>query len=198
MKKLILLFIIFSVSAHAQKIPDLGLFKVRISESDKNISAEIKRFKSEPSIEQDRFYYWYSANKIKQTQGGYSGTLLNGLYQEFYLNKNLKQEGTFDKGLKDGTWKEWTEEGILIQSITWSDGIKNGNYELFDDKGILKQKGSYRNNLIHGKQYVYGEKGSVNITTYKAGKLQPPPKPSKFWKKINIFKKKNKPVKPTI
>src|SRR5882757_6884108 len=102
MKRLIIfLLVVFSVNAFAQKLPDMGLYKIRIIESDKNITAEIKPVKSEPSLEPDRFYNWYSSNQIKQTQGGYSGKLLNGQYNEFYLNKSLKTQGNFDRGLKN-------------------------------------------------------------------------------------------------
>jgi antitoxin component YwqK of YwqJK toxin-antitoxin module len=192
MKRLIILLLsILSISAFAQKLPDMGLYKVRINESDKSITAEIKPVKSEPSLEPDRFYNWYSSNRIKQTQGGYSGSLLNGLYNEFYLNKNLKEQGVFDKGLRDGIWKSWTEDGILIQEITWNRGQKQGGFTLYDEKGSPKQKGTYKNDLLDGKQITYN-KEQVTVTIYKQGKLIPADTHQSFWSKINIFKKKHK------
>jgi antitoxin component YwqK of YwqJK toxin-antitoxin module len=195
MKKLILyLFTLCSIPAFAQKQPDMGLYKVRINAGDKNISAEIKPVHAAPALETDRFYNWYSSNKISETQGGYSGTLLNGQYQEFYLNKNLKVQGVFEKGLKNGIWKEWTEDGILIRSLTWKKGIKQGEYEWYDEKGNLKQKGNYSNNVLNGRQFIYQNQATVEIANYKSGKLVLKKPSAHFWQKINIFKrKKSKP-----
>jgi hypothetical protein len=124
MKKiLLLLFLILSVSAYAQKLPDMGLTKVRINEADQTILAEIGPAGSNPAVKPGLFYYWYSANTIHSSQGGFSGTLLNGQYTEYYLNKNLKQQGTFKKGLKDGAWKNWNEDGTLSQTATWKKGV---------------------------------------------------------------------------
>ncbi|HEY2583461.1 MAG TPA: hypothetical protein VGI43_16735 [Mucilaginibacter sp.] len=117
----ILLFLL-SGSVYAQKYPDLGLDKVRIVEPDKVIVAEINPVLAGQGTKSDRFYYWYSSNKIHFSQGGYSGKLLNGLYTEFYPNKNLKEQGAFKKGLKDGAWKSWNEDGTLNQISKWRNG----------------------------------------------------------------------------
>jgi hypothetical protein len=120
---LLLLLLILPVSVSAQKLPDLGPTKVRINEADKTIVAEIDVSGSAPTVKPRLFYYWYSAGSVHSTQGGFSGTLLNGQYTEYYLNKNLKQQGTFKKGLKNGTWKSWNEDGTLSQTATWKKGI---------------------------------------------------------------------------
>ncbi|RKR84469.1 MORN repeat protein [Mucilaginibacter gracilis] len=191
-RSFIVLLLIFSVKVFAQKMPDMGLYKVRISTSDKNITAEIKPVKSEPSLQSDRFYNWYCSNQIKQTQGAYSGALLNGQYNEFYPNKNLKEQGVFNKGLKNGIWKSWTEDGVLVQRITWNNGIKQGEYDWYDEKGNLKQKGTYHHDLLNGKQYNYDGKGKVEVSTYKDGNLVPKEtKKASFWSKLNPFKKKH-------
>ncbi len=124
MKKIVtILFFFISVSVSAQKYQDYVLDKVRIVEPDKIIQAEILPVTTEPRIKSDRFYYWYSSNKIHFTQGGFSGKLLNGGYNEYYLNKNLKEQGNFKKGLKDGAWKSWNEEGTLSQLSIWKNGV---------------------------------------------------------------------------
>jgi len=178
------------MNASAQKLPDMGLYKIRINENDRSITAEIKPLKSEPSLESDRFYYWYSSNQIKQTQGGYSGTLLNGYYNEFYLNKNLKEQGSFEKGLKGGIWKSWTEYGILTSEISWKNGQKQGRFTIYDDKGNPKQKGNYKDDLLDGKLLIYGQ-SQVSIKIYQKGQLVPEVKHVSFWSKINVFKKKH-------
>lgn len=124
MKKILLvLSFVLSVSAYAQKLPDMGNIKVRIAEADKTILAELNPVRSHPLLKPNLFYFWYSANAVHATQGGFSGTLLHGLYTEFYLNKNLKEQGVFKKGLKDGIWKDWNEDGTLSQAVTWRRGV---------------------------------------------------------------------------
>lgn len=116
-------FCILSFAAYSQKLPDYGLNRVRITQPDKTIVAEIASVSSNPSIKQNLIYFWYSTNTIHTSQGGFSGKLLNGLYTEYYVNKNLKEQGDFKKGLKDGVWKEWDKDGSLVAISTWKNGI---------------------------------------------------------------------------
>jgi hypothetical protein len=109
--------------ASAQIYPDYGLTKIRLIDSGKTIELEINPVKHEPTVKSGLFYYWYSANQMHSTQGGYSGQLLNGLYTEYYQNKNLKEQGAFNRGLKDGLWKSWNKDGTLKQAVTWDSGV---------------------------------------------------------------------------
>ena len=123
MRNIIFIFFCFlCYTTYAQKLPDYGLNKVRITEPDKIIVAEIETVSSSPSIKPNLYYYWYSANTIHTSQGGFSGKLLNGPYTEYYTDKNLKEQGNFKKGLKDGVWKSWNEEGILTSVTNWKHG----------------------------------------------------------------------------
>lgn len=123
MKYFILIFLCFVyVEAFGQKLPDYGLNKVRIAQTDKTIVAEIKPVSLDPSIKQNLVYYWYSANIIHNTQGGFSGKLLNGQYTEYYPDKNLREQGEFKNGLKDGIWKSWNDDGILTATTNWKRG----------------------------------------------------------------------------
>jgi len=77
MKRLFYLIALLPSFCFAQKLPDFGFDKVRIADQDKIIQAEILPVSAEPARKPDRFYYWYSANMIHVTQGGYSGNLLS-------------------------------------------------------------------------------------------------------------------------
>src|ERR1700744_5503516 len=105
MKRFLLLFSFWPLLCQAQKIPDFGFDKVRIADGDKIIQAEILPVTHIPVLEDDRFYFWYSANTIHSTQGGFSGKLLNGSYTEYYPDKSLKQQGIFKAGLMMGKWQ---------------------------------------------------------------------------------------------
>lgn len=123
MKKIMLLLsLILPCLASAQQVPGFGTNKVRIVQPDKIIEAETQPLTA-PRPKARLFYYWYSSNQIHSTEGGFSGRLLNGSYNEFYLSRNLKEQGAFDKGLKNGTWKEWAEDGQLIKTTRWKKGV---------------------------------------------------------------------------
>lgn len=117
-----LVFCFFTYAASAQQLPDYGLDKVRINEAGQTIVAELASVSAGPTAKPALHYFWYNSGAIHETQGGYSGRLLNGQYTAFYLNKNLKEQGSFKKGLKDGTWKNWREDGSLLATVTWKHG----------------------------------------------------------------------------
>lgn len=120
---LIVLSFLF-IKAHGQQMPDYVLDKIRITEPEQTIVAELLPVSSNIAANANLHYYWYSANAIHETQGGYSGHLLNGLYSVFYLNKNLKEQGHFRKGLKNGIWRNWKEDGSLATTTTWKRGLE--------------------------------------------------------------------------
>lgn len=115
------------------------------------------------------YYYWFSGNSINVTQAGFSGKLLNGSFQSFYLNKNLKESGQFVKGLKVGEWKNWNDQGVLTDKYSWKAGKKNGHYQKFNTDGKAVEYGSFRNDLLEGKRTVIGD--SLQIDYYKKGKV---------------------------
>ena len=125
MKYIILLLICFTGRwAVAQQLPDYGINRVRINQPDKEIVAGIETTPSGRSARPGLCYYWYSANSIHSTQGGFSGQLLNGNYTEYYADKSLKEQGGFKNGLKDGIWKSWNREGNLLAEIRWKRGAE--------------------------------------------------------------------------
>lgn len=170
MKKLLLFCLLYSAVAQAQKFPYMGLNRVRITQADRTILAEINPAKEEDTYT-DRMYYWYSSNAIHTTQGGYSGKLLNGSYTEYYANKNLKEQGKFKNGLKTGTWKSWNDNGLLSEFTTWAKGIKQGEFAKYDEHGHIRQNGHYKENLLNGKVQLYPGTDSIQTLQYQAGQV---------------------------
>jgi hypothetical protein len=189
MKKLFILLWLCSVStAFAQNIRDYGTTKIRLNEPGRSIVMEVLPA-SKPSVKTDRLYYWFSGNVVHTTQGGFSGKLLNGAYNEYSSNKSLKEQGNFKQGLKNGIWKTWTEEGALNQQITWKNGMKDGAFILYDEQGNVRQSGAFNNNLLDGKVSYYHGKDSIETKIFKAGVPITPssPKPT-LWQKIKRFR----------
>jgi len=145
---LLLFNLLAYTAADAQTaIKDLITHKVIVNYTDHTIVAYVK-----PSPNVRAFsnlqYYWFSGQSIQSSQGGYSGKLLNGYYEDFYANKNLKEAGWFSKGLKQGPWKSWDEKGLLKEECNWSAGQKNGIYRKYNNQGKLSQTGHYKNDSL--------------------------------------------------
>jgi len=117
----------------------------------------------------DLYYYWYGANDVKRTKGGYSGKLLHGSYTEYYSNKNLKSQGRFKYGLKTGEWKSWHFSGEYDEICTWRKGKKHGVSRVYNDKGELIRESFYKNDELHGKTKVFNS-GSIETIRYRHGK----------------------------
>ena len=192
MKKLLFILWLSSVSAYAQNIRDYGVTKIRLNEPGRSIVMEVLPT-NKPSLRLNRLYYWFSGNVIHTTQGGYSGKLLNGRYNEYFPSKSLKEQGSFDKGLKSGIWKTWTEDGVLTQEITWKEGVKNGEFTLYDEQGNIKQSGTFDDNQLNENVLTYHGKDSIQTVRYKAGVPVIKTAPSQsLWQKIKRFRFKKK------
>lgn len=168
---LLAVFFVGSVGvARGQKYEkDYLTHKVIVNEVDRTIVAYVKPVK-QVTLDTDKRYYWFSNDQINSTQGGFSGKLLNGCYEEFYADKNLKEKGSLDKGLKAGVWKRWDEKGNLKDDYTWDLGRRNGIYHKYDSVGKVLETGRYKKDLLNGKQYTYAGTG-VKELRYKEGKV---------------------------
>lgn len=190
----LLLFFLINNTAFSQSYYKglvLNNYKVTIVYPDHSVTAHIKPVKTEIFPKSDRLYYWYSGNKINNTQGGFSGSLLNGMYSSYYLNKNLKEKGEFHDGLKNGEWKAWYENGHLRERINYKLGKAHGPFYRYNNAGRLIEKGSFRVGLLAGKLEQFGEKDTVKTTFYKDGQPHVPKKKlSKFWQKFRIKKQR--------
>jgi antitoxin component YwqK of YwqJK toxin-antitoxin module len=189
--KLISILLFFSINTAFAQSYYKGLvpntYKVNIVYSDHTVIAHIMPVNGGVFPEAERYYFWYSANKINSTQGGFSGALLNGPYSDYYLNKNLKEKGEFDEGLKNGEWNSWYENGNLKERIGWRLGERNGPFFKYNNSGKLTESGRYRADMLNGKFIRYGEGDSVQAVYYKNGKIYTPKKPfAKFWKSLGL------------
>lgn len=190
MKQLFTLLLICSPGILlAQKMPDYGIHQIRLNDTDKMIRAEILPVTSMPNVNPELTYYWYGTGSIHLLQGGFSGQLLNGSYEEYYINKNLKTQGTFENGLKNGVWKDWDKTGKLIRLFTWENGSWSGPFNIYNANGKVIQSGRYIHNQLDGPISFNAGTDSAKTIRYKKGKIVPP-KSGTFLKRINIFKKK--------
>jgi hypothetical protein len=181
-------FLLLGGTGIAQSLPGSGFNKIRINEPERSLQFEIVEIKRDHMAESDLTYYWYSANRIHQTQGGFSGKLLNGPYYAFDNNKNLREQGAFIKGLKDGIWKSWNDNGRLVASVTWNNGEQSGPFTYFDETGKVKQTGTFHKGLLHGEIKEYAGADSVKTVSYRNGLLMKPEPHISIWQKLHLKK----------
>lgn len=159
-------------------------YTVYINYPDYSVRADVLQEPVKIHPKQDRFYYWYSNNDIKKTQGAFDGKLLHGEYKSFYRNMNLKELGRFSRGQKEGEWQSWFENGRIKERIHYKNGEQNGYDETYDPGGRMIARSDYRNGVLHGKTILYGDqKDSVII--YKNGQPLPPKIKKEKLKKSN-------------
>ncbi|TWI85741.1 hypothetical protein IQ13_0906 [Lacibacter cauensis] len=112
------------------------------------------------------FYCWYDKGLINQTQGAYSGRVLNGSYKVFYPNKNLKELGHFNNGLRNGKWTYWQADGIKKREEVWRKGLLDGQVVLYNEKGGVSKVEFYNNGRPSYPRLIYTSDNKV-IKTYK-------------------------------
>lgn len=119
--------------------------------------------------DKDVYYAWYANNKFNETQGGYHGRLIQGLFKSFYKNANLQSMGYYHNGIKKGEWKTWYENGNLKEVLNWKNGSKNGNYLLYNEYGQKMVEANFKNNVLHGKFLSYVNNKIASVKQYKNG-----------------------------
>lgn len=127
-----------------------GQRSVSVVLPDKNIEARVypdKRIK--PKL--TKYYHWYGGQSINVTQGGYSGSLLDGVYSEYsYPGKLLICKGHYKNGLKQGLWLLWYTDGQLKSTEKWKNGWLHGDRCIYNDSGSIIKKERYKKgNLIN-------------------------------------------------
>lgn len=145
--------------------------RVILNYPDFTVYANVLVTENKVRPEDELYYYWFSANDIKRTRGGFDGKLLHGIYTEFYLNKNLKEKGQFRFGLKHKEWKSWHINGEYKEISYWKKGKQQGRCRYFSEDGKLAEERVYRNGLLHGKSVIYLDQDSPQIRKYRKGEL---------------------------
>jgi hypothetical protein len=113
----------------------------------------------EVEAEEEKVYYWYKADKVRTSRGGFGGKVLHGDYTSFYIDQNLKEKGKFVKGLKVGTWKAWYPNGELKEIMHWKKGQRNGSFITYRSDHTIYKTGKYKDDKLKGKVKEYDEAG---------------------------------------
>lgn len=102
-----------------------------------------------------KLYSWYHSQRVHQTQGGYSGKLLDGTYALYYPDKQLAKQGTYKKGLAHGNWKTWRENSRLEKEERWKKGRQNGDASYYNEQGQLLQHGQMKDGAWDGRVWTF-------------------------------------------
>lgn len=158
-----LMFVCYSSLLFAQ---DYGRKKI----GDKNFRYEFYTSDAVPAFRSGVMYYWFKGGAIHQSESSFSGQVLDGKFEKFFLNTQLAEQGLFKLGLKHGLWYSWHQNGKLAEEATWRSGIKRGEYKSFDENGFLIESGKYRKGKKHGRWINWIKKDTI---VYNRGVIIP-------------------------
>jgi antitoxin component YwqK of YwqJK toxin-antitoxin module len=168
--RFVLFFLFLSTVSFAKPSPEKSkTYLVYVNYESYSVRAYVLRDNGRTEAQNAFTYFWYGANAIQQTRGGFDGKLLHGEYKAFYLDNNLKEAGRFAKGLKTGQWKTWHAGGKLAEIIHFTKGLRNGKYESFDEQGRPVLLAHYRMGVLHGEMITYRDGKMVNKRQYDHG-----------------------------
>lgn len=208
----ILFVIAITINCFSQ-LNKLPITTYHVQQEGKSLTFSIVESKNQKSkkFNINKTYYWYKAQFVISTQGGSSGTLLNGNFNAYYLNKQLAEQGSFDRGLKNGIWKYWDDKGKLTRLETWKNGIIKGMQITFYSDGLIQKReiiGHLINKNLTGdtiviitklkKHVIINDKNGADIThmRFKNNQLHGKQETDSLGKKIVHFYKKGKLVTP--
>jgi len=63
--------------------------------TDKSFRYEFYTTHEKVNVKTNRFYYWFKGGAIHSSEFDYSGELLEGSYEKFYLSNQLAEKGSF-------------------------------------------------------------------------------------------------------
>jgi antitoxin component YwqK of YwqJK toxin-antitoxin module len=135
-----------------------------INTNDSIVEFNVLSFEKQVKTKAECNYNWYQSDRIQQTENGYSGKLLHGLYQVFYYpSMKLKSQGNLKNGLRNGIWKSWYQNSNLKTKNSWKKGKLNGQCFFYNEKGEIAEILNYKNGILHGDCEYY-KNGKLVIT----------------------------------
>lgn len=165
---IICLLAILLFNCKSDFLPNTSAYTVSINSGDTTRSFQVQGIAEEPKLKDEVTYTWYKSNKLFTSQGGYSGQLLHGKYEEF-VAKRLILKGTYENGMRVGEWKSWNKKGDLKSTVTYKKGLRNGDYKLYQPAGQLKEYGNLKNGKRSGKIVFVHPNDSLLAIKYQAG-----------------------------
>lgn len=186
-------FLFFSFSAICKKKEDISDHRiVRLNLPTKKIETLISIYKK-PAVKIDNYYYWYDNFSIHQTQGAYSGYILDGPYEEFlFPGNNLLIKGNIKNGLKSGYWVSFYENGNIQETSYWNKGKLERQKAYYDTNAILVKTENYYRNRLNGKIIEYKADTIWKVIVYKNGKKIESTHDKRSQRSPKIFFKKKK------
>lgn len=134
--KVFLLVIVVSCSTRP-KIGELGNYQVVEGATKYNFHVIMKPCKNKAIS--SKTYFSYSHGKIHHTQGGFTGKLLHGNYQEIDIDGQILVVGNFKTGLKEGHWIYYQKSGELTKELTFSKGDTASNVKIYKNNQVFKE-----------------------------------------------------------
>jgi antitoxin component YwqK of YwqJK toxin-antitoxin module len=139
------------------------------------IKTEMSQLKTDPFLT----YYWYNKTGLHQSQGFYSGYLLDGEFMDIELSGNIIIKGALSNGLKNGIWVVNNKKDGIMQFQTWRNGVQHGKLEEYNSDHQLIKTCSFKNGLQHG-WYILYENNIIITKTYFRNGIEVGPNRNKF------------------
>lgn len=144
---------------------------IHVNFPDKQIDAQISTTKKKAPAPHLK-YYWYDNSTIHETQGDYSGYLLDGFYTEYFnVDNGLSAKGTIKRGVRHGIWKYWYPNGNLKAREKWQRGKLRGKKYRYDTKGTVEKIEHYKSGRLTGRVSTFDTSGSKTSVYYKNGSI---------------------------
>jgi antitoxin component YwqK of YwqJK toxin-antitoxin module len=141
---------------------------------DSNLTMKVHILNTAPDklkCSDDLTYYYHHKGGIHQSQGGYTGSLLDGAWESHFSSNVLSTQGIFEQGLKSGTWRYWQPNGKLLREEAWKAGKLHGHFVEYDTDGYPAKMGRYRKGQLHGAVSMLEGGKVVERNRYRKGEL---------------------------
>lgn len=126
--------------------------------------------KQQPTVI-DSLYEEYYLNGQLRSQGSYSANKPVGVWKYYHENGNLRMVGEIKNFKNEGFWTYYHENGLKFTEGTLVNGVKEGEWNTYYDNGKLKSRGAYIKGKPEGPWfYFYEDGGSKAMTFFNKGR----------------------------